>query len=125
MPVGAFALRVNGAGFVPGTVVWFDGLALPTTFVASSVVTATGNATAARSSVPVVVRTPDGSVSNSCAVSVVAVPQVSVAVSPASVSLQVKRRTRFTAEVDGMANTAVIWKVNGIVGGNTSVGTIT
>jgi len=51
-------------------------------------------------------------------------PPVSVAVSPASTSVRVKRTRQFTATVKNSSDTSVTWKVNGIVGGNATIGTI-
>jgi ribosomal protein L6P/L9E len=49
---------------------------------------------------------------------------VSVSISPSSASVQVGRSQQFTAAVSGTTNTAVNWLVAGILGGNSSVGTI-
>ncbi len=49
---------------------------------------------------------------------------VHVSVSPASAVLQAAGTQQFTASVSGSSNTAVTWRVNGIAGGNASVGTI-
>jgi uncharacterized protein (DUF1800 family) len=45
IPVGAFSLSVSGTNFVSGAQVLFGGAALPTTFVSSTQLTATGTAT--------------------------------------------------------------------------------
>lgn len=124
-PVGLFTLTVNGAGFSTGAVVSFNGTPLPTTVVSPSRLTATGNATAAQASVPVVATMSDGTVSNTAYVSVTAAPSnVTVSISPTSTPVRIKRTKLFTATVAGTSNTAVVWKVNGIVGGNTTVGTV-
>jgi hypothetical protein len=124
IPAGNFTLTVNGAGLVAGTLVSFDGAQLTTSFVSSTQVTATGNAPAAKSSVPVSVTTPDGDVSNAVFVDVVAPPPVSIAISPASVTVRVHQSRQFTATIQGTSNISATWKVNGIVGGNGTVGTI-
>jgi hypothetical protein len=121
---GNFTLTVNGAGFVAGTIVSFDGAQLTTSFVSSIQVTATGNAPAAKSSVPISVTTPDGDVSNTVFVDVVAPPPVSIAISPASATVRLHQGRQFTATIQGTSNTSATWKVNGIVGGNGTVGTI-
>jgi hypothetical protein len=122
--VGDFTLTVNGAGFLAGSVVSFDGTALTTSFVSSTRLTATGNAPAARSSVPVVVNTPDGEVSNTFYVDVTTPPPVSITISPTAVTVRVNRTQQFTATVQNSSNTSVIWKVNGTTGGGPAVGTI-
>lgn len=50
---------------------------------------------------------------------------VTVTVAPATASLFLGQSQTFTATVSGTTNPAVSWSVNGIVGGNTTVGTIT
>jgi serine protease len=55
-----------------------------------------------------------------------ATPVVMVAVCPATATLQAGTAAQsFTAYVANAANTAVNWQVNGIAGGNASVGTVT
>jgi hypothetical protein len=123
LPTGPFTLTVNGNGYVSGATVNFDGADLPTTFVSSTKLTATGNASAPKASVPVIVTTPDGAVSNSAFVDVIAVT-VAISISPTTASVRVRQTRQFTATVQGPADTSVTWKVNGIVGGNGTVGTI-
>jgi hypothetical protein len=48
----------------------------------------------------------------------------SVIVAPASASLGIGGTQLFAAQVTGPSNTAVTWDVNGVVGGNSTVGTI-
>jgi hypothetical protein len=57
-------------------------------------------------------------------VAIVQSAPVSITVSPGVATVKVKLTQQFTATVQGSANTAVTWTVNGIVGGNTTVGTI-
>jgi hypothetical protein len=122
--VGAFTLTVNGAGFNAGSTIAFNGAALPTTFVSATRLTGTGNATAPKASVPVVVTTADGETSNTITVAVVAKPAVTITIAPASASVRVRRTRQFTATVTNASNTSAIWKVNGVTGGNGTVGTI-
>jgi hypothetical protein len=49
---------------------------------------------------------------------------VSLSVAPTAAALQTGRTQQFAASVTGTTNTAVSWKVNGIAGGNSTVGTI-
>lgn len=125
LSTGNFNITVNGAGFVSGSTISVDGVTLQTTFVSSSVLTGTGNAAAAKASVPVFVATPDSEVSNTLYVAIVQAASVSVSISPATVTVKTKATAQFTATVQGTTNTAVTWKVNGIAGGNGTVGTIT
>lgn len=128
-PVGNAVLTVNGTGFVAGSVVWFDGSARSTTFVSSTRLTAAVSAAAAKSSVPVVVRTPSNVASNTVTVNVTATTPppasaVRITISPTTATVRTWLVKRFTATVQGTTNTDVIWKVNGVVGGNRTVGTI-
>lgn len=50
---------------------------------------------------------------------------VSVTVSPASANVRINRSRLFTATVQNTTNQSVTWKVNGITGGNSTIGTIT
>ena len=124
MPVGNFTLTVNGVGFTAGSTISFDGATLPTTVLSATQLRATGNAPAAKSSVPVVVNTPDGEVSNTFSVNVAAPAPVAISISPTTATVKVRTTKQFTATVQNSANTSVIWKVNGISGGNGSLGTI-
>ena len=54
-----------------------------------------------------------------------AVAVISLTVSPTTTMLAPLGTRQFTATVEGTNNTAVTWSVNGVVGGNSSVGTIT
>lgn len=121
--VGNFTLTVNGAGYLPGSVVRFNGAGLATTFLSSTQLRATGNAAAAASNVPVVVGTPDGLTTNTVTVNVVAAA-VTISISPTSDTIRTNRTQQFTANVQNTSNQAVTWSVNGIVGGNAVVGTI-
>ncbi len=52
-------------------------------------------------------------------------PAVTVAVCPASDSVQTGRTATLTATLANTTNSAVTWEVNGVAGGNATVGTIT
>jgi hypothetical protein len=123
---GTFTLIVNGVGFTAGSVVSFDGLALPTTLISALQLRATGSAPAAKRSVPIVVTTSDGDISPAFYVDVVAPAQpVRISISPTSTTVRVSRTRQFTATVQNSSNQSAIWKVNGITGGNSVIGTIT
>ncbi len=63
-------------------------------------------------------------ISASATISITASAVASVSVSPTSASLQVSQSQQFAAQVSGTSNTAVNWLVLGILGGNSTVGTI-
>jgi hypothetical protein len=50
---------------------------------------------------------------------------VSVSISPTNVSMQVGQSQPFSATVSGASNSSVNWLVSGVLGGDSSVGTIT
>ena len=52
------------------------------------------------------------------------VAALSISVSPTNASLTVNSTQQFTATVTGVSDTSVTWSVNGVVGGNNTVGTI-
>lgn len=62
--------------------------------------------------------------SASATVSIVPPPTVSVAISPTSATLQVGDSQQFAAAVSNTTYTSVNWLVSGVLGGNSSVGTI-
>jgi hypothetical protein len=66
----------------------------------------------------------DTTKSAAAAVTVTTAPAVSVAISPTSASVQVNLTQHFTATVTGNSNISVTWSVDGIAGGNTTVGTV-
>ncbi|MBV9624970.1 MAG: Ig-like domain-containing protein [Acidobacteria bacterium] len=51
-------------------------------------------------------------------------PSISISVSPPNSSLQVGQSQQFTATVSGTSTTSVDWLVNGVLGGNSAVGTV-
>jgi hypothetical protein len=58
------------------------------------------------------------------AVTVQAPAVVSVSISPSSATVKTRRSVQFTATVSNSSNSGVQWAVNGKVGGDSSVGTI-
>ena len=80
--------------------------------------TAVGNHTITATS------TVNGAVSASCVVSVTVPSSVSVALSPASLSLSAGQAASLNAAVAGTSNMGLTWTVDGVAGGNSSVGTI-
>ncbi len=129
-PSGTFSLSITGAGFVAGSRVSFDGAVVTTNVSSSTSLTASGSAPAANPSVPVTVTTPEGDVSNTVFVTVTSPASpppstIAISISPTLARMKVRQPKTFTATVTGSTNSAAIWKVNGIAGGNATVGTIT
>jgi uncharacterized protein (DUF1800 family) len=128
IPAGAFTISLNGAGYVPGSIVRFAGVDLPTTYISSTALTATGTATIAqKGTVAVTVWNPDpgGVLSQAKNVTVTdPLPPVTVTLSPTSVTVATTKTQQFSATVTGNTNKSVTWSVNGVTGGNSTVGTI-
>ena len=126
--VGDYTITVTGTKFVKGAQVQLAGAALVTTFVSATQLTVKGTATQSQvGKVDLTVKNPDpGAVSSSPAFSVqIATPSnVKVAVAPASASVRTNDKQQFTATVTGTSNTSITWAVNGVAGGNSTVGTI-
>ena len=134
---GAFTLRLNGGNFTEGVVAQFGGVPLATTRISSTELRVTGSASAmqAGTQVPlVVVQSGLGATTSETVMISVGsgtanppqppTPGVTVAVSPTSATLAPGATQSFVASVSGATNTAVTWSVNGINGGNATVGTI-
>src|SRR6202007_121781 len=66
----------------------------------------------------------DPTKSASAQVTITAVPVVSVTISPTSATVATGGTQQFTATVQNASNAAVTWQVNGVAGGNATVGTI-
>src|SRR4051812_46345247 len=58
-------------------------------------------------------------------ISVAAMAAVTVSVKPRRAPLTIKQKQQFTSAVAGTTNTGVTWSVDGVTGGNSTVGTIT
>jgi len=121
---GSITLTVNGSDFRGGAVVKLNGSALSTSFGSPSQLTATGSTFQTGSAVPVTVTNPDGQVSGVYSIVVNPGAPVSVSISPSSATLRVRRTQQFTATVQNTSNLSVTWRVNGITGGNGTVGTV-
>lgn len=126
--VGAVSLTVNGSKFVKGAQVFWKSTPLTTTFVSATRLTATGTAAQADiGKVPITVKNPDpGAATSKTAYSLTvnAPLNIQVKVAPATVQIRTGVKQQFTATVTGTSNTAVTWSVNGVAGGNATVGTV-
>lgn len=123
LPPGPFTLTLTGSRFVSGAQALWNGSPLSTNFVSSTQLTATGNASQLGNFSVTVANPGPGAVSSPVTVSVVST--IVVTVSPASAGVLAGGTQQFQATVSGSANQAVTWKVNGVVGGDPTSGTIT
>jgi uncharacterized protein (DUF1800 family) len=127
IPVGAFTLTLNGAHFAMGASVQFGSVALTTTRVSSTKLTATGTATSAEvGNISVMVKNPDpGAVASAVVTAkVVNSGPITVAIAPTTVTARPGLNQGFTATVTGSSNTAVTWTVNNSGLGSVTVGYI-
>ncbi len=124
IPIGPFTLSLAGLHFAPGATAYLNSVALTTTVVSATQITATGTATDAEvGTVNITVKNPAPG-SNASAAVAAQVKGIVVQVTPATGLLRAGTQQVFTAAVTGSTNTAVSWSVNGIAGGNATVGTI-
>jgi Immunoglobulin I-set domain len=114
---------LSGANFVPDSTASFNGQQLATTFQDPNDISAVIPASALTTggTFPVTVNSPDnpGGTSSPFLFQVGA-----VTVSPHSATVKVGNTQSFTATVVGLSSTKVSWSVNGILGGNSTSGTI-
>jgi hypothetical protein len=75
---------------------------------------------------PLAVQNPNPGLIASAAINeqVIGSSGITVAVVPASATVRAQSTQTFTATVTGSSNTNVTWSVNGIAGGNATLGTI-
>ncbi len=76
-------------------------------------------------SVVAIIATPTADPAKAFSLSVTIVPPVSVVVTPGTATVPLQSTQIFTTQVTGTPNTNVTWDVNGVVGGNSTLGTIT
>ncbi|HEV2522357.1 MAG TPA: hypothetical protein VGT24_08250 [Candidatus Acidoferrales bacterium] len=71
-----------------------------------------------------IIATPQADPSKAASISVTIIPVISVSVSPVSATVALGASQAFQAVVRGAQDATVTWDVNGVVGGNGTVGTI-
>lgn len=121
-----FTAKVTGA--VDTTVSWqvngvAGGNASIGTITGSGLYTAPASVPSPASVTVSAVSKADSTKSGTATINIVP-PPVTIALSPASATVETGKTQQFTAQVSGSTNTAVAWKVNGTTGGNATVGTI-
>lgn len=127
IPVGSFAMTVNGANFASGATILFGATALTTTRVSATQLTATGSATTGQvGAISIAVQNPAPGPVTSAHISaqIASNPIVAVTVKPSSATVRAGATQSFTAAVTGTSNTGVTWSINGVPGGNGTTGTI-
>lgn len=119
-------VALSGSNFVPDSVANLNGQPLTTTFLNPTDLTAVipSSKLGTAGVFPFTVLNPDNPGGTSPSVPFT-VGSVTVSISPISAFLKVSTNQQFKAKVQGNSNIAVSWSVNGIVGGNSTIGTIT
>jgi uncharacterized protein (DUF1800 family) len=122
---GAFLITLDGLHFAPGAVAYMGTTVLTTAYVSSTQLTAAGTATSAQAGTQTItVHNPDPGASISAGLNIVVKGGVAVAVTPATATVRAGNQQAFTATVTGALNPSVTWTVNGVAGGNSTIGTI-
>ena len=122
---GTTTVTVSGSQFVYGAQIFWQGVAVPTTFVSSTELAA-AIASPNPGTYPLMVSNPNPGSANSAVVSEVVGPgQVVLTLQTGGgTSVRVTNSLRIGISVAGTNNTGVTWLVNGIPTGNAQIGTI-
>ncbi len=125
VPQGAFTLTLTGLHFAQGAVAYMGTMALATTYVSSTQLTAAGTATSAQAGTQIItVQNPNPGASASAGLNLIVQGGVAVTVAPLAPMVRTGAQQQFTATVTGAINLAVTWAVNSVPGGNSTIGTI-
>ena len=121
---GMAQIVVNGSAFVYGAQIFWNGAAVPTTYISGTQLVAiiTENTPG---TYPVTVVNPDpGSASSKSLNALVQPGLVVIQLQPSETSVRVNNTITITPSVTGSQDTALNWTVNGVAGGNAQIGTI-
>jgi uncharacterized protein (DUF1800 family) len=122
---GSFTITLTGQHFAQTAVAYMGTTALTTTYDSSTQLTATGTATSAQAGTQTItVHNPAPGASISAGVNLIVQGAVNVLVAPATAMVRAGNQQTFTAMVTGALNLSVTWTVNGVAGGNSTIGTI-
>lgn len=120
----AFTVTLTGGGFMSSSTVDWNGTSLSMTYISSTQLTAqvpaTDVATAGTAKLTVVNPAPGGGTSNAAQFTIGST--TAVVVTPQIAPLTLQQTQQFSASVPGGG--AVTWTVDGVAGGNATVGTI-
>ncbi len=127
LQVGNYSVSFNGNNFASDSKAQANGVDLPTTYVSKTKLVATGNAVAVGTILFTVRQPGPGAVTGNSVSAPVTAVTLTVAVAPATATVQLGSPQTFTATVAGNANTAVTWSVVGgsVYGSITSGGKYT
>ena len=122
---GTSTIKVSGSQFLYGAQIFWNGAAVPTTYVSATELAASISAPNP-GTYPLLVANPDPGPANSAAVSEAVGPGkvVLTLLTTAGTSVRVTNSVKVGLNVAGTSNTGVNWLINGIAGGNAQIGTI-
>lgn len=122
---GPIKMTITGQNFVSGITTSFGGVKLSTTYVSPTQLQVAGSTSlAVGTSQPLSITNPNPGTSTSTLNYTVSA-QIIVSCTPSSASLRPGATQSFTGAVYNTSNKGTSWYVNGILGGNSTVGTIT
>jgi uncharacterized protein (DUF1800 family) len=122
---GTMTITISGSQFIYGAQIFWNGVAVPTTYVSGTELAAS-IAAPNPGTYPLVVGNPDPGSTNSAPISELVGPgKVVLTLMPnAGTSVRVTNSVKIGLTVTGTNNTGVTWMINGIAGGNAQIGTI-
>ena len=121
--IGTFTVTINGKGFVTGSQIKLDGKSQTTKFVSSTQLSFQ-TTVSSPDTIAITVTNPDPGGATSGARTLTVMPPTKVTVSPDKTNVRLGTAHKFNALIDNAVDKTVHWSVNGILGGNPSVGTI-
>ena len=124
MTEGTTTIFVNGAKFIYGAKILWNGVPVATTYVSDGKLAATVSAPTP-GTYPLLVRNPDPGSADSQTLNESVGPGVVTIKLTMDPTVRVSNSIGIYANVSGTANTGLTWTVNGVAGGNDQVGTIT
>jgi uncharacterized protein (DUF1800 family) len=124
-PEGMTTITVSGSQFIYGAQIFWNGVAVPTTFVSNTELAASISAPNP-GTYPLMVNNPDPGPANSAVVPEVVGPGKVVLTlqTNAGTSVRVTNSVKVGLTVSGTNNTGITWTINGMAGGNAQIGTV-
>jgi uncharacterized protein (DUF1800 family) len=122
---GTMTITISGSQFIYGAQIFWNGVAVPTTYVSGTELAASISASNP-GTYPLMVGNPDPGPANSAVVPELVGPGkvVLTTLTNAGTSVRVTNSLKIGLTVTGTNNTGVNWLINGIAGGNAQIGTI-
>jgi uncharacterized protein (DUF1800 family) len=124
-PEGTATVTITGSRFVYGAQIFWNGAAIPTTYVSSTQLAASISAPLP-GNYSLYVRNPDPGAASSAVIPITVTPgKVMLKVTTNDgTSVRVNNSIKVGLTISGTLNTGMVWQVNGINGGNAQIGTV-